>query len=116
MGRRVGRAFRRIGRIGEDLVRGTVGAVTGILGGLAGQTPEEDKVEPIQTLTQEKPVEEVTTPVGQLSQGDKKEEGDVGLGDVESIFNAVTGQGQDPFSRLMKKNQEEENKKKRQVM
>lgn len=113
MGGRVGRAFRRIGRIGEDLVRGTVGAVTGIVGGLAGQTPEEDN---IQTLTQEKPVEEVTTPVGQLSQGDKKEEGDVGLGDVESIFNAVTGQGQDPFSRLMKKNQEEENKKKRQVM
>lgn len=113
MGGRVGRAFRRIGRLGEDLVRGTVGAVTGIVGGLAGQTPEEDKTEPI---TQEKPVEEVTTPVGQLSQGEKKEEGDVGLGDVESIFNAVTGQGQDPFSRLMKKTQEEENKKKRQVM
>lgn len=114
MSRRVRNAINRIGRVGEGLVRGVVDTATGLVGGLTEK--EQETPDPIVTtpITQEKPaVEEVVTPTGQLSQSDKKDTSDTGLGDVESIFNAVTtGESSDPFTRLMKKNQDEERKKK----
>jgi len=113
---RVGRAIRRIGRLGEDIVRGTVDTVGGIVGGLTGKEPELPEVtEPI--TQQEKPVEEVVTPIGQLNQSGKKDTSDTGMGDVESIFNAITsGDSSDPFSSMLKKKEDEEKKKKSAVM
>jgi len=66
---------------------------------------------------QEKPGEEVVPTIGQLNQSGKKDTSDTGMGDVESIFNAITsGDSSDPFSSMLKKKEDEEKKKKSAVM
>lgn len=117
MGRRVRNAVRRIGRVGEDIVRGTVDTGLGIIGGIIGQEPDIKEPEVTTTpITQEPTEPEVVTPLGQLEQGKKESTSDTGLDDIESIFNSVVTGGDDPFSNLMKKKKDDEEKRKRAVM
>lgn len=121
MGRRVRNAVRRIGRAGENIVRGTVDTGLGIIGGIIGQEPDikEPEVVVSETTTPitQKPTEpEVVTPLGQLEQGKKESTSDTGLDDIESILNSVVTGGDDPFSNLMKKKKDDEEKRKRAVM
>lgn len=116
MGRRVRNAVRRIGRAGEDIVRGTVDTGLGIIGGIIGQDPDIKEPETTTPITQEPTEPEVVTPLGQLEQGKKESTSDTGLDDIESIFNSVVTGGDDPFSNLMKKKKDDEEKRKRAVM